>query len=291
VSGPAVDPAAVERVVAAALDEDLGACGDVTTAAVVPAGRRIAGTIVARERLVLAGTEVARAVFRALGERGFGEVNWSPGAREGDDLSAGGAVAALDGAAPAVLGGERTALNLLQRLCGIATLTRACVEEVAGTGVALLDTRKTTPGLRALEKYAVAVGGGTNHRSGLFDRVLIKDNHLALAGGVAEAVRAALAAGHSPDRVEVEVDRPEQVPDAVEAGAGWILLDNMGPAELREAVALCRGRARLEASGGLRPGDLRRFAETGVDALSLGALTHSARSVDLALDLDPGASP
>jgi nicotinate-nucleotide pyrophosphorylase (carboxylating) len=279
----------LRRAVAEALDEDLGDRGDITTQALIPEGTACEGSIIARSALVLAGTPVVRETFSELARRGYREIEIEPRAGEGERLEPGDVALVLEGDAAAILAGERTALNFLQRLSGIATLVRACLSEVASTGATILDTRKTTPGLRALEKYAVLVGGGTNHRLGLFDRVLIKDNHIALAGegGVGDAVRRAIEAGHPGERVEVEVEDPGDVDEAVRAGAGWILLDNLDPDGLRRAVALCGGRARLEASGGLRPGDLRRFAETGVDALSLGALTHSAPAADLSLEVTP----
>jgi nicotinate-nucleotide pyrophosphorylase (carboxylating) len=281
------EEASLRRVVAAALDEDLRTAGDITSRSVLDRGARCEARVEAREDLVLAGTPVLHAVFEELEERGYPQVSRLEEIEEGEELSAGEVPFILVGDAAAILAGERTVLNFLQRLSGIATLTRRCVKEVEGTGALILDTRKTTPGLRFLEKHAVAVGGGTNHRRGLYDRVLIKDNHLALSGGIREAVARARAAGHPRELVEVEIESPEGVEEAVEAGAGWILLDNFDPEGLREAVRLCAGRARLEASGGLRPGDLRRFAETGVDALSLGVLTHSAPAADLALELDP----
>jgi nicotinate-nucleotide pyrophosphorylase (carboxylating) len=191
------------------------------------------------------------------------------------------------GSARALLAGERTALNLLQRLGGIATAARAAVEEVAGTGATVLDTRKTAPGLRLLDKYAVACGGATNHRLGLHDAVMIKDTHLAIAGPIGEAVRRARAFGVPREAITVEVATPEAMEEAIDAGAGRVLLDNMDAAALRRCVERGRGRAVLEASGGLRPGTLRAAAETGVDCLSVGALTHSVRSADLAMDLEP----
>lgn len=277
---------ALRRAVALALDEDLRDRGDITSRAVLDAAVPCRGVIEPREPLVIAGGPVVHEVFRELASRGYAAVAVQNEVGEGTELAPHEVAFDLRGNAATVLAGERTALNFLQRLSGIATLTRRCVEEIKGTGAALLDTRKTTPGLRSLEKYAVAVGGGTNHRTGLYDRVLIKDNHLALSGGVREAVARARAAGHSRELVEVEIERLEDLEEAIDAGAGWILLDNFEPDNLREAVRLCAGRACLEASGGLRPGDLRRFAETGVDALSLGALTHSAPAADLALELD-----
>ncbi len=281
---PALPPAALRQVVAAALAEDLDRAGDVTTDAVVPQGRMAMGRVVARQALVVAGLPVAAEVFRQLGP----EVRFLPGAADGDLVSAGTSLADLSGPAAPILRGERTALNFLMRMCGIATATRRCVEEIAGTGAVVLDTRKTAPGLRLLDKYAVAAGGGTNHRRGLYDAVMIKDTHLAAVDGIGQAVRAALAHGHAPARITVEVSTPEQLEEAIAAGAGRALLDNMDLPGLRACVQLARGRIVLEASGGLRPGHLRAVAETGVDALSVGMLTHSVTAADVALDLDPG---
>jgi len=283
VSLPALPPATLRQVVEAALAEDLNAAGDVTTDAVVPPGTAASGRIVARQPLVVAGLPVAAEVFRQLDPA----VRFLPRAPEGATLERGAALAELAGPAAPILRGERTALNFLMRLCGIATATRRCVEEIAGTGAALLDTRKTAPGLRLLDKYAVAVGGGTNHRRGLYDAVMIKDTHLAAAGGIGRAVKAALAHGHPPHRITVEVSTPEEMEEAIAAGAGRALLDNMDLEGLRTCVRRARGRIVLEASGGLRAGSLRAVAETGVQALSLGALTHSVQAADLALDLDP----
>ncbi len=281
-SAPALDATDIRRVVSAALEEDLGAAGDVTSAAVVDAASRGRGTLVARERLVVAGLPVAREVFTALDPR----CEFRALAAEGSEATGGEALASVTGSSRALLAGERAALNLLQRLCGVATASRTAVAEVAGTGAVVLDTRKTTPGLRRLEKYAVAVGGATNHRVGLYDAVMIKDTHLAVAGSIAEAVRRALAAGHPPERITVEVRSLPELAEAVVAGAGRALLDNMDLATLRAAVASARGRIVLEASGGLRPGRLRAVAETGVDCLSVGWITHSAPAADLAMDLE-----
>ena len=282
---PELPAEALRRVVEAALAEDLGAEGDITTDAVVPPGCRTTGRIVARQDLVAAGLPVAAEVFRQLDPL----LLFAPRVAEGTHVGAGTSLAELSGPAAPILRGERTALNFLMRLCGIATATRACVEEVAGTDAIVLDTRKTAPGLRLLDKYAVAAGGGTNHRRGLYDAVMIKDTHLAAVDGIAGAVRAALAHGHPPARITVEVATPEQLEEAIAAGAGRALLDNMDLPGLRACVQLARGRIVLEASGGLRPGTLRAVAETGVDALSVGALTHSVTGADVALDLDPGA--
>lgn len=269
---------AVERVVAAALAEDVGA-GDLTTEATVPEAAAGVGEILLREPGVVCGLAVAEAVFRALDP----ELRFEPLVEEGARGEGPGPVAVVEGSLRAILTGERTALNLLGRLSGIATLTRRYVDAVAGTGVAILDTRKTTPGLRLLEKYAVACGGGRNHRAGLDGGVLIKDNHLRAAGSLAEAVRRVRSAGDL--EVEVECESLPQVAEALAAGADAILLDNMTLEELRAAVALAAGRARLEASGGVTLDNVRAIAETGVDEISVGALTHSARSLDVSLEL------
>lgn len=280
---PAPDREAVRRIVRAALDEDLGATGDRTGRAVVPEHARARAVLVAREPLVLAGVDVALEVFRALDPAVVAEDRREDGTR----ARAGDAVLVVSGLARALLAGERTALNLIQRLSGIATAARAAVDEVAGTGAAILDTRKTAPGLRLLDKYAVACGGATNHRIGLHDAIMIKDTHLAIAGPIARAVRLAVESGTPPEAITVEVATPEAMEEAIAAGAGRVLLDNMDLATLRRCVAAGKGRAVLEASGGLRPGGLRAVAETGVDCLSVGALTHSVRSADLAMDLEP----
>lgn len=275
-----LDPEAVERVVREALAEDVGA-GDITTAATVPEGARARARITQKAPGVVFGLDAAEEAFRAL----------DPGARlerlaaEGE-WREGGPVLDVEGAAAALLTAERTALNLLQRLSGVATLTARYVQAVEGTGTRILDTRKTTPGMRALEKAAVAAGGGVNHRFGLFDAVLIKENHAAMAGGVGAAVRAARE--RNPDvLVEVECGDLDEVREALEAGAPRILLDNMGPGRLREAVALVGGRAELEGSGGVSLGTVRALAEAGLDFVSVGALTHSAPALDLSLILEP----
>jgi nicotinate-nucleotide pyrophosphorylase (carboxylating) len=269
---------ALERVVAAALAEDVGA-GDVTTEAIVPADAVGSAELLVKEPGVVCGLAAAEAVFRELDS----EVRFDALVEEGALLERPGVVAVVEGSLRAILTGERTALNLLGRLSGIATLTRRYVEAVAGTGVGILDTRKTTPGLRQLEKHAVACGGGRNHRLGLDDGVLIKDNHLRAAGSIAAAVERVRSASALP--VEVECDALAQVEEALAAGADAILLDNMGLEELRAAVALAAGRARLEASGGVTLEAVRAIAETGVDEISVGALTHSARSLDVSLEL------
>ena len=263
-----------------ALLEDLDGVGDITTAAVIPAGASARGRIVAREPGVVAGVPVALEVFRMLDP----SIRVEIGASEGAAVVEGGVLATVDGAAAPILTGERIALNLLGRLCGIATRTAGLVAAVAHTGVAVAATRKTTPGLRALEKYAVVCGGGRPHRFGLFDAVLIKDNHLAVVGSILSAVRAARAAVGDGVVVEVEVTTLDGLGEAIAAGADAVLLDNMDPSTVGEAVALAAGRVTLEASGGITPETIVAFAETGVDVVSLGWLTHSVAALDVALD-------
>jgi len=269
--------AAIDDFVRVALAEDLGDVGDITSAAVIPAETQLAAALVAREPLVVAGLDAAAAVFRALDPVAV----FSVAVPDGSAVAAGEVIARVGGDGRALLAGERSALNIVQHLSGIATVTRAYVEAVAGTGTVLLDTRKTIPGLRVLDKYAVRMGGGTNHRMGLWDAVLIKDNHVALAGGVGEAVRRAKALGHV---VEVEVDRLEQIEPALAAGADRLLLDNMDVPTLRDAVALVAGRVPTEASGGVRLDTVRGIAATGVTYVSVGRLTQSAPAVDIGLD-------
>ncbi len=276
---------AAREAVSRALDEDLGPGGDVTTLAVAGTGGHAVGEIVAREALVVAGLPLVALVFEEMARRTGLAARVALLCEDGAAVGSGTVLATVEGPPAVVLGGERVALNFLGRLTGIASLTAEAVREVAGTRARVSDTRKTTPGLRALEKYAVAAGGGENHRSTLDAMVLLKDNHKLIAGGVREAVRRAEAAGHPARGIEVEVDTLEELDEALAAGAGWILLDNMPLEAIREAVRRGAGRARLEVSGGLRPGRLRPFAEAGVDRLSLGALTHGARAMDVALDV------
>jgi nicotinate-nucleotide pyrophosphorylase (carboxylating) len=264
-----------------ALSEDLGE-GDLTTAAVVPEGARARARIEQRAPGVPAGLRVAERVF----ERVDPELRWHSHAAEGEWRSEG-LLAEVAGRAASILAAERVALNFLGRLSGVATLTARYVQAVEGTGARILDTRKTTPGLRALEKEAVRLGGGVSHRSGLFDAILVKENHSALAGGVGEAARRALAAAPDGVPVEVECATLDEVEEALEAGAPRLLLDNMAPADLRAAVELAGGRARLEASGGITLETIRAVAETGVDFVSVGALTHSAPALDVSLLVDP----
>ena len=257
------------------LAEDLGE-GDLTSDALVPEDATAEASILLKERGVVSGLEVARAVFAELDPN----VRFDPMTADGEQTE--GEIVRLEGRARALLGGERLALNLLGRLSGIATLTRRYVEAVAGTGVEILDTRKTTPGLRTLEKYAVRCGGGRNHRLALDDGILIKDNHLRVAGTIGAAVELAQATGAE---VEVECDTLEQLEEALAAGADVILLDNMTPALLTQAVALTGGRAKLEASGGVTLENVRAIAETGVDFVSIGALTHSAQALDVSMEV------
>ena len=272
------EPAAIP-IVEIALAEDLGG-GDVTTFATVASDARARALITQKAPGVVFGLEAAEATFRALDpavrlERRVQEGVWRDG----------GEVLRAEGLARALLSGERTALNFLQRLSGVATLSARYVEAIAGTGARILDTRKTTPGMRALEKAAVAAGGATNHRAGLYDAILIKENHAAMAGGVGEAVRRAREA--RPDlTLEVECRTLAEVDEALTAGATWILLDNMTPPQLGEAVARVGGRAKLEASGGVTLETVRNAAATGVDFVSVGALTHSAPALDLSLLLE-----
>ena len=268
-------------VVDLALAEDLGA-GDLTTRAVVAEGAQARARINQKEPGMIAGLRVARTVF----ERVDSELVFVAHCPEGNWREAG-AIAEITGAAASILAAERVALNFLGRLSGIATLTARYVQAVEGTGARILDTRKTTPGMRELEKAAVRAGGGVSHRSGLYDAILVKENHAALAGGVEEATRRALAAAPAGVTVEVECATLAEVEGAVAAGVRRILLDNMAPDELRRAVELVHGRAELEASGGITLESVRAVAETGVDYISVGALTHSAPALDVSLLLDP----
>lgn len=271
----------IEPVVRAALAEDLGRAGDVTAQACIPAGTRMRAVFVARKAGVLAGIGCVRSAVLAL----------DPGAdiltrlQDGAAFEAGAVLAEVEADARALLAAERTALNLLGRLCGVATLTRAYVDAAAGTDAIITDTRKTTPGLRALEKHAVACGGGVNHRFGLDDAILIKDNHVALAGGVAQAVRRARSAVGHLMKIEVEIDSLDQLEEALAEEPDVIMLDNFSLEDLRTAVARTHGRITLEASGGVTLQTLRAIAETGVDVISIGALTHSAPSLDVGLDV------
>jgi len=265
------------------LAEDLGKGGDVTSAATIAANARFTAAMNARQALVAAGVEIASALFRALDPA----VEIELLAKDGDRIEHGTTLMRLAGNARAMLAAERSALNTLQHLSGIATLTRQYVDAIEGTGAVLLDTRKTIPGLRVLEKYAARMGGAQNHRMRLEDGVLIKDNHVAVCGGVAEAVRRAKAA-NTELQVQVEVDRLDQIEPALAAGADRLLLDNMDPQMLREAVALVARRVPLEVSGGVTLETIRFLAETGVDFISVGRITQSAPAVDIGLDYSIG---
>jgi nicotinate-nucleotide pyrophosphorylase (carboxylating) len=261
------------------LAEDLGAGGDVTSAATIPAGARFTAEMNCREQIVVAGLEIAAAFFRALDA----DVGIVQQVADGDKVDTGTVLMRLTGNARAMLAAERSALNTLQHLSGIATLTRRYVDAIAGTGATLLDTRKTIPGLRVLDKYAARMGGAENLRMRLDGGMLVKDNHVAVCGGVTEAVRAAKAA-NTGLQIQVEVDRIGQIEPALAAGADRLLLDNMSPPILREAVTLVAGRVPLEASGGVRLETIRAIAETGVDFISVGRITQSAPAVDIGLD-------
>jgi len=270
-----------------ALAEDIGP-GDVTTPLVVESGRRGEAVLEAREPLLVCGLGVAEAVFRALDPSLSFRAQGSDGAR----AAAGDVLATLSGGLAELLVAERTALNFMTRMSGVATLTRRFVDAVAGTGARIVDTRKTLPGWRALDKYATAVGGALNHRVGLFDAILLKDNHIALAGGVKAAVESALENAPSHLKLQVEVESERDAVAAVEAGADFLLLDNRGLDELRDIAKRLGDRAQLEASGGVNLDTVRAIAETGVHRISVGALTHSAPGVDIALEIArPGAVP
>ena len=278
---PAPPLEALARIVETALAEDLGKQGDITTRAVVPAGTAMSASIRSREAGRIAGVDSAQLVLSRLSLPATASVV----AGDGSEVTAGDTVVELTGAASTLLTGERTILNLMGRLSGIATATAAIVQAVEGTGVAIKDTRKTTPGLRALEKYAVAVGGGVNHRSGLHDAVLIKDNHIRIAQSITTAVERARAALGEEMKIQVEVETLAELEEALRARVDAVLLDNMAPGLLKKAVRLVAGRCHTEASGGITFANVREVAETGVDSISLGWLTHSARSLDLGLDI------
>jgi len=281
-----LDEGALFSQIGAFLNEDIGR-GDITTQATVTRTQSAKGRFIAKESMVVAGLEAAEAVFSTLDSQQQLEAFVS----DGDEVEAGKVIARTSGFADVLLAGERLALNLMQRLSGIATLTRRFVEAVEGTGAQIVDTRKTTPGLRMLEKYAVATGGGRNHRFGLDDGVLIKDNHIALAGGVGAAVkRAKDSVGHL-HKIEVEVSNERDLREAVEEGADILLLDNLTPEETARLVHLARELAPavlLESSGGITIENVRAYAEAGVDLISVGALTHSARAMDISFKIQPG---
>ncbi len=276
-----LDPAEIDRLVRAALAEDVGT-RDVTTEATVDADARARGVFLAKQDLVVAGLSVAEAVFRVLDEH----VEWASLVSEGDRVEPGVSVAIVSGNARAVLTAERVALNFLQRLCGVATVTRRFVDAVAGTRAKVRDTRKTTPLLRNLEKYAVEVGGGVPHRAGLDRGVLVKENHIRMAGGVGEATRRVLARGEGL-LVEVEVERLDQIEEALAAGAQMLLLDNFSPEAVGTGVRQIGGRVPVEISGGVKLDNIRGYAEAGADFIAVGALTHSAPACDISLETEP----
>jgi nicotinate-nucleotide pyrophosphorylase (carboxylating) len=272
---------ALDDLIRNALKEDIHT-GDLTTQAVVAAARPAKARLLAKEPLVLAGIGVAQRVFEIIDPA----ILFKAAVADGDRIEKGAIIARMEGDAASLLQGERVALNLLQRMCGIATLTAQYVKTVSGTGVRIVDTRKTTPGLRMLEKYAVRIGGGINHRTGLYDGILIKENHIAAAGGITEAVRRAKAYIPHTLKIEVETETIEQVSEALSAGADIIMLDNMSLETMCECVALIDGRAQVEASGGVNLDTVRAIAETGVNIISIGALTHSPRAMDISMLLD-----
>jgi len=274
-----LDPLLVEDLVRAALEEDLGLRGDLTAEATIPGDLNWKANVVARKDGVQCG---APFVLSAMAQRGVSNIVLSK--LDGEAISAGEVIAGVSGVARGILSAERVALNFLGRLSGIASLTAQFVSAVAGTRAKITDTRKTSPGLRAAEKYAVRCGGGVNHRMGLYDAVLIKDNHVAACGGVGEAVRRARSlAGHLV-KVEAEITTLDQLDEAINAGADVVMLDNFSPAECAAAVRKAAGRVVLEASGGIRLENVREYADSGVDVISVGALTHSAACLDVALD-------
>jgi len=278
-----LDPSAYRDIVRRALDEDVRG-GDVTTEATVAQGLPARGVFIAKAEGIVAGLDVAFEAFRQAAENGVAPV-FTIHLRDGDAYGPEDAIASVDATARTLLVGERTALNFLQRLSGIASRARQFVDAAAGR-IIVLDTRKTTPTLRALEKYAVAAGGATNHRTGLFDAILIKDNHIRLAGGVQAAVGKARA--HRPGmRVEIEAERLDQVDEALAAGADIILVDNMSTPVIREAVSRARGRAKIEISGGVTLERIPELATTGADYVSVGALTHSAPAIDISFEIEP----
>lgn len=268
----------VEQIITLALNEDIGT-GDITTLSTIPADKTALGRFVAKEDMIICGIDLAAHIFGRVDP----SIELKANFKDGDAVKKGDVIATVSGNAQNVLTGERTALNFMQRLTGIATRTHASVAEVAGTNAKITDTRKTTPGLRVLEKYAVRVGGGTNHRFNLADGVLIKDNHIAVSGGIKNAVKNARAVIPHTLKIEVEVETKEQLAEALDAGADIIMLDNMSNDLMRECVGLVAGRALVEASGNMGEKSLREVAETGVDIISIGALTHTVKAADISL--------
>ena len=284
---PSLDASAFHSLLQTFLAEDLGS-GDITTDTIVPATQRARGEAIAKAPLVLAGVDLFCEVFRLLDATTSVEIHF----HDGEELTPGQIPVSLRASARALLTGERVALNLLQRLSGVATLSRQFVQAVAGTSAAILDTRKTTPGLRALEKYAVRVGGGRNHRRDLSEAALVKDNHIRLAGGVTRALSAMQTARGRVKWIEIEVTNPDELRDAIKLFPDVVLLDNMSPSAVRQAVEYVRRhdsehKIRIEASGGITLSNVRGFAQAGVDWISVGALTHSAPAVDLSFEIEP----
>lgn len=271
----------IDRLIEQALLEDIHT-GDITTLAVVPNSRPASARLIAKENMLVAGIDTASRVFATLDQ----SIKFSALLNDGETALAGAVLATVHGGAAELLMGERVALNLLQRMCGIATITKSFVDAVAGTKARIVDTRKTTPGLRQLEKYAVRVGGGINHRTGLYDGVLIKENHIKAAGGITEAVRRARAYIPHTLKIEIETETLLEVEEALLAGADIIMLDNMTLDEMRTAVIKIAGKALVEASGGVNLQRVRGIADTGVDIISVGALTHSPRAMDISMLLD-----
>lgn len=275
-----LDNIIIKEIIVRALQEDIGT-GDITTESTVPEGYTTIGFIRAKEPGVVSGLPVAEAVFRRLNN----DISFQPRAKDGDKVQTGQLLARVEGDARAVLTGERVALNFLQRMSGIATRTAYLASLIAGEKARLVDTRKTTPGLRVLEKYAVKVGGGNNHRFGLYDAVLIKDNHIKVAGSITRAVELARKAAFHSMKIEVEVESLEGVEEALQARADIIMLDNMDVETMRRAVDMVAGRALLEASGGINDETIISVAKTGIDLISVGALTHSVKALDISLDV------
>ena len=268
----------VEQIITLALNEDIGT-GDITTLSTIPEDKTATGRFVAKEDMIICGIDLAKHIFGRVDP----SIEMKANFKDGDAVKKGDVIAVVSGNAQNVLTGERTALNFMQRLTGIATRTHASVAEVAGTNAKITDTRKTTPGLRVLEKYAVRVGGGTNHRFNLADGVLIKDNHIAVSGGIKNAVKNARAVIPHTLKIEVEVETKEQLAEALDAGADIIMLDNMSNDLMRECVGIVAGRALVEASCNMGEKSLREVAETGVDIISIGALTHTVKAADISL--------
>jgi len=276
---PAGIPASAIEIIRRALEEDIGS-GDITTLTLIPEGVISRGRFIAKDTFILAGLPFAREVFRMLDP----SVQWSSFFTDGDRVNRGDSIAEVQGETRVILSGERVSLNILQRLSGIATLTAAYAEKIRGLKARIVDTRKTAPGLRTMDKYAVKVGGGHNHRFGLFDGILIKNNHITAVGNVTEAIRRAKNAHHLA-KIEIEVGDLITLAEAIEAGADIVMLDNMSVSDIEEAVRMVRGRIMLEASGGINLANVREVAATGVDLISVGALTHSAPAVDISLHL------